>query len=103
MISLTPPSAEQGLPEREVRIASFEAIFRTPPTHALTLRFHSRGGMRPEKWVHVEYNDQGQFVARYVSEAVATSAVESTCRIDWKKYDAAGLLIASGEDRLQQC
>jgi hypothetical protein len=47
-------------------MASFEAIFRIPPTHVLTIRSHRRGDGRPERWVHVEYDDQGQFVARYV-------------------------------------
>ena len=77
-------------------MASFEAIFRIPPTHVLTIRFHRRGGGRPERWLHVEYDDQGQFVARYVSEVLGTEAGDTTCRLGWKKFDAAGLLVASG-------
>jgi hypothetical protein len=100
MIFLAPAFPEPSLPERELQIACFEAIFRIPPIHALKLRFHSRGDMRPERWVHVEYDDQGQFVARYASDALAD---DPTCRIDWKKFDTGGLLIASGNDRLQQC
>jgi hypothetical protein len=84
-------------------MASFEAIFRIPPTHVLTIRFHRRGDGRPERCVHVEHDDQGQFVARYVSEALATAAGDPTCRMDWKKFDTGGVLIASGDDRLQQC
>jgi hypothetical protein len=103
MIVRTTSSPEQSLPEHEVQITSFEAMFRIPPTHVLKLRFHSRGDMRPERWVHVRHDDRGQVVARYVSEAVATSAAGSTCRVDWKKFDTGGVLIASGEDWLRQC
>jgi hypothetical protein len=100
MILRTTSFPEQSLPEHEARIACFEAMFRLPPTHVLKLRFHSRGDMPRERWVHVQHDDRGLVVARYVSEAV--TAVDSTCRVDWKKFDTGGVLIASGEDRLQQ-
>jgi hypothetical protein len=38
-----------------------------------------------------------------MSEALATAAGDPTCRMDWKKFDTGGVLIASGDDRLQQC
>ena len=102
-ILLAPPSLERSLAEREVEMASFEAIFRIPRTHVLTIRYHRRGDGRPERWVHVEYDDQGQFVARYVSEAPDSETGDPTCRIEWQKFAAGDLLIASGDDRIRPC
>jgi hypothetical protein len=87
--------------EREAGMANFEAIFRIPPTHGLTIRYHSRGDGRPERWVHVEYDDRGQFVARYLSEASDTAVGQPTCRIEWQKFDAGDLLVASGDERIE--
>ena len=96
-------SLERSLVEREVEMASFEAMFRIPPTHVLAIRYHRRGDGRPERWVHVEYDDQGQFVARYVSEVPDSEAGDPGRRIEWQKFAAGDLLIASGDEPIRQC
>ena len=83
-------------------MASLEELYRIPPSHVLKLKFHRHGGGRPERWVHVEYDDQGKFVARYKSQARSPPG-DGTPRVDWKKFDIGGMLVASGEDWPQQC
>jgi len=77
-------------------MASFEEIFRIPPSHVLKTKFHSHGGDRTERWIHVEYDDGGQFVARYVSRGPAMYRGDLT-RAGWKKFDIDGRVVAAGE------
>jgi hypothetical protein len=76
---------------------SFETIFRIPSSHILKTKFHSYGGGVPETWNHVEYDDQGQFVARYEGRARTNDDGIRTSD-GWKKFDIDGVLVASGDD-----
>jgi hypothetical protein len=60
-------------------------------------KFHSYGGGVPESWSHVEYDDRGQFVARYESRAHTNDG--GRISDGWKKFDIDGVLVAS-EDGL---
>jgi hypothetical protein len=75
-------------------MASFETIYRIPSSHVLKTKFHSYGGGVPDSWSHVEYDDGGQFVARYESR-VYTSDDGGRISDGWKKFDIDGVLVAS--------
>jgi len=79
-------------------MARFETLFRIPSTHFLKTKFHSYGGGVPETWSHEEYDEGGQFVARYESRAHQSY---DGIRISdgWKKFDIDSVLVAS-EDGL---
>jgi hypothetical protein len=74
---------------------SFEQMYRIQPSHVLKIKFHSYGGGVPDSWIHVEYDDGGQFVARYDGrshhnyDGVRTSD-------GWEKFDIDGVLVGSG-------
>src|SRR5580692_7954867 len=46
-------------------MTKFEKIFSIPSSHVLETKFHSYGSGLPDRWIHVEYDDRGQFIARY--------------------------------------
>jgi hypothetical protein len=75
-------------------MASFEAAFRIPSAHVLKIKFHSYGGNRPEVWSHVEYDDNGQFVARYETRILRNEAGKPISDV-WKKFDINSVLVAS--------
>jgi len=89
---LTDSHAERG------KLESFETIYRIPPSHTLRTKFHSYGGGVPDSWSHVEYDDRGQFVARYESRAHTNYDGHRTSD-GWTKFDIDGVLVAS-EDGL---
>jgi hypothetical protein len=71
-------------------------MYRIPPSHILKTKFHSYGGGVPESWVHVEYDDRGQFVARYEGRSHEDFSGVKTSD-GWEKFDIDGLLVAAGE------
>jgi hypothetical protein len=72
----------------------FEKIFRIPSPHVLETKFHSYGSGLPDRWVHVEYDDRGQFIAQYESRAhINYDGVQISD--GWEKFDMDGVLIAS--------
>ena len=79
-------------------MASFETIYRIPSSHVLKTKFHSDGGGVPDSWSHVEYDDGGQFVARYESRAHTKYDGRRTSD-GWTKFDIDRVLVAS-EDGL---
>jgi hypothetical protein len=76
----------------------FETIYRIPPSHILKTKFHSFGGGVPDSWSHVQYDDPGQFVARYEKQAHTNYDGLQTSD-GWKKLDIDGFLVAA-EDGL---
>ena len=72
---------------------SFETIFRIPSSHVLRTKFHSYGGGVPESWSHEEYDDGGEFVARYESWVHTNDAGVRTSDV-WKKFDFEDVLVA---------
>jgi hypothetical protein len=78
-------------------MASFETIYRIPSSHVLKTKFHSYGGGVPDSWSHEEYDDEGQFVARYESRAHMNDGRRTSD--GWKKFDLDDVLVAS-EDGL---
>jgi hypothetical protein len=76
---------------------SFEAIFRVPVSHSLTLvRSRARGGLfRGEYWEHEEVDPTGKLVARYESfhELSGGGAAHS----GWRKYGPDGALLEQRE------
>jgi hypothetical protein len=61
---------------------SFETIYRIPSSHILKTKFHSYGGGVPDSWSHVEYDDRGQFVARYESRPTSEERSKITLDVD---------------------
>jgi hypothetical protein len=88
--SLTPTGGEGEM-------ASFETIFGIPPAHVLRTKYHSSGGGRPDSWVLEEYNDEGEFVARYECRTYTDDGIRISGGL--KKFDVDGVLVAS-EDGL---
>ena len=92
------PTGERAQSHKgEVKMASFETIFRIPSSHILQTKFHSYGGGVPESWSHEEYDGGGEFVARYESR-VHTNDDGVRTSDGWKKFDLEDVLVA--EDRL---
>jgi hypothetical protein len=81
----------------EVKMASFETIFRIPSSHVLKAKFHSYGAGVPESWSHEEYDGGGEFVARYES-CVHTNDDGVRTSDGWKKFDVEDVLIAAEGD-----
>lgn len=79
-------------------MASFEMIYRIRPSHVLKTKFHSYGGGMPDSWSHEEYDEQGQFVARYESRAY-TGHDGGQISDGWMKFDIDDVAMAS-EDGL---
>jgi hypothetical protein len=81
----------------EVKMASFETIFRIPSSHVLKAKFHSYGAGVPESWSHEEYDGGGEFVARYES-CVHTNDDGVRTSDGWKKFDFEDVLVAAEGD-----
>lgn len=75
-------------------MASFETIYRIPSSHILKTKFHTYGGGVPESWSHEEYDDGGEFVARYEGRAHINDDGVRTSD-SWKKFDFNDVLVAS--------
>jgi hypothetical protein len=78
-------------------MVSFETIYRIPPSHVLKTRFHSYGDGVPARWTHLEFDEDGRFVARYESLGRASRG-RARASGGWKKFDADGVLVASEDD-----
>jgi hypothetical protein len=72
----------------------FEKIFRIPSSHVLETKFHSYGSGLPDRWIHVEYDDRGQFIAQYESRAHTNCDGVQTSD-GWEKFDIDDVLITS--------
>ena len=81
----------------EVKMTSFETIFRIPSSHVLKAKFHSYGAGVPESWGHEEYDGGGEFVARYES-CVHTNDDGVRTSDGWKKFDFEDVLVAAEGD-----
>ncbi len=75
----------------------FETIFRTPVEHRLVIRgSRSRGApLDGVRWYHDEFDATGALVARYETYDEADEAGQDRC--GWRRYDAAGRLVARHE------
>ncbi|TNC07260.1 hypothetical protein FF100_33010 [Methylobacterium terricola] len=75
----------------------FETIFRTPVEHRLVIRgSRSRGApMDGVRWFHDEFDAAGVLVARY--ETYDEIDASGAARCGWRRYDAAGRLVARHE------
>jgi hypothetical protein len=72
---------------------SFEQAFRIPPHHRLE-QIKTRACGSPANatyWDHVEYDGNGQLIARYHTFREPKSARGYCC--GWRKYDSDGCLI----------
>ncbi|TGD93893.1 hypothetical protein [Methylobacterium nonmethylotrophicum] len=75
----------------------FETIFRIPVEHRLLIRgSRSRGGPRDGvRWYHDEFDGEGRLVARYETYDETDDSGQDRC--GWRRYDAAGRLLARHE------
>jgi hypothetical protein len=81
-------------------VLNFEAIFQIPPTHRLlVVRSRSRSGLfSAVYWEHEQYDAGGRLISRYTSFEEIEPAGRN--RSGWRRYDAAGKLLAQGDLRL---
>jgi hypothetical protein len=91
------PASAPNHHKGEVKMASFETIFRIPSSHVLKAKFHSYGAGVPESWSHEEYDGGGEFVARYES-CVHTNDDGVRTSDGWKKFDFEDVLVAAEGD-----
>jgi hypothetical protein len=75
-------------------MASFQAVFCVPTDHRLELvKSRSRGGLfRGEYWVHEEFDENGNLVARYESFSESDPQTGSA-QNGWCRYAGDGRLL----------